>query len=78
MDIQEKLGEYIYDKGIKLTWISEKVMELDPGVNFTDKKLSASLLGNRRLTLVEFFLICNVLNVNSDMFNVLDDKDNKS
>ena len=78
MDIQEKLGEYIYDKGIKLAWISEKVMELAPEINFTDKKLSASLLGNRRLTLVEFFLICNVLNVNPDMFNVLDVKDKKS
>lgn len=74
MAIRESLADYIYNSGIKLVWIAGQVAELDPSTNFTAKKLSASLLGDRRLTLDEFFLICNVLEVNPDMFNTEKDK----
>jgi len=69
MAIQERISNYISEKGIKLVWIAQRVAEIDPCANFTAKKLSASLLGDRRLTLDEFFLICNVLKVSPDMFN---------
>lgn len=69
MAIWKNLANYIYRNGIKLVWIADRVAELDPSTNFTVKKLSASLLGDRRLTLDEFFLICNVLEVDPDMFN---------
>ena len=61
MSAKELIKQYIKDKGIKLTSISERS-------NMSLSKLSALLTGRQKIYLDDFITICTVLEVDPSFF----------
>jgi len=62
MGIEEKIKANIMEKGLKFSYVAEKV-------GISNDWLSKSLSGKRRLTANEFISICEVLNLDLKDFN---------
>lgn len=61
MDVGLKIKRYLDENGITQTFISKKT-----GIEMP--KLNLALNGNRRLTFLEYEMICWALGVNTDKF----------
>ncbi|MCL2689199.1 MAG: helix-turn-helix domain-containing protein [Chitinispirillia bacterium] len=57
----KKIKEYIKERGIKQTFL-QKILGISPS------SCSAMLNGKRGISVDEYFMICNVLNVPLDYF----------
>ena len=61
MSVQLKVAEYLHEKGIKNSFVSEKT-------GIEQSKLSRILNGNQELKADEFKLICKALDVSPNVF----------
>ena len=61
MTIGEKIKAYANSKGIKNTYLAEKA-----GV--TDSKMSRILNGEREINVIEYYCICQALDVSMEYF----------
>lgn len=61
LETGKKIKSYLDENGISQTFLSKKT-----GIELP--KLNLALNGGRRLTLLEYELICGALNVNTDKF----------
>lgn len=68
MEIYEILKEEINKKGISQTWVVNQMNALDISLNMTCNKLSAVLMGKRKLLGEEFVAICRVMDLDADVF----------
>ena len=68
MEIYEILKEEIKKKGVSQTWVVNQMNALDITLNMTCNKLSAVLMGKRKLPGEEFLAICKVLNLETTNF----------
>lgn len=68
MEIYEILKEEISKKGVSQTWVVNQMNTLDITLNMTCNKLSAVLMGKRKLLGEEFLAICRVLGLETDTF----------
>lgn len=68
MEIYEVLKEEINKKGVTQTWVVNQMNSIDISLNMTCAKMSAVLMGKRKLVGEEFIAICRVLGLEKGAF----------
>lgn len=66
MSVNEAIRTIIEESGRTQTWVASKANTINPHINMTVGKLSASLNGNRKITGDEFIALCKALEINPD------------
>ena len=61
MKLEEEISKYLKENGITQTFVSQRT-----GIPLP--KLNMSLKGHRRISCLEYALICGALEVNTDFF----------
>lgn len=61
MNISEQLNEIVASRGIKQNFISDKT-------GWTVDKVSKTLRGERKLTAEELLMLCNILDIDPNIF----------
>jgi len=68
MDIRDKIRGHIKESGRTLSWVSKRIEAISGKPDFTEKKISATLVKKRNLSADELLWFCMALEVNPDTF----------
>lgn len=67
MSVSDAIKKVITYSGRTQTWLVSKVNAIDPQVNMSKTKLSASLIGKRKISADEFIALCKALEISPDL-----------
>lgn len=67
MTASEIIKAELTGSGRTQTWLVSKVNAIDPQVNMSKTKLSASLIGKRKISADEFIALCKALEISPDL-----------
>lgn len=67
MSVSDAIKKVITDSGRTQVWLVSKVNAIDPQINMSKAKLSASLIGKRKISADEFIALCKALEISPDL-----------
>ena len=67
MNASDIIKAELTDSGRTQTWLVSKVNAINPQVNMRKTKLSASLIGKRKISADEFIALCKALEISPDL-----------
>lgn len=67
MSVSGAIKKVIADSGRTQVWLVSKINAIDPQINISEVKLSASLTGKRKISADEFIALCRALEISPDL-----------
>lgn len=65
--VRTTLRNNIKNSGRTQVWLVSRVNAIDPQINMSKAKLSASLIGKRKISADEFIALCKALEISPDL-----------